>query len=149
MAIDRFIGKYRFLSNFFPAEVEYEGMVYPSVEYAFQAAKTDVEDERKEIRTAPTPGKAKRLGRKVTLRPDWDKVKESVMEGLVRQKFTRHRPLAAELLETGDSPLIEGNDWGDVTWGMVKKGGEWSGKNLLGTILMKVRNELGRGPAAD
>lgn len=144
MAIDRFIGKYRFLSNFFPAEVEYEGVVYLSVEYAFQAAKTNVEDEREEIRTAATPGKAKRLGRKATLRADWDKVKESVMEGLVRQKFTRHRPLAVELLETGDAEIIEGNTWGDATWGMVEKAGKWTGSNLLGKILMKVRKELRR-----
>lgn len=144
MTIDRFIGSRRFLSNFFPAEVEYGGVVYPTVEHAFQAAKTDIEDEREEIRTASTPGEAKRLGRKVTLRADWEKVKESVMEDLVRQKFTRHRPLAAELLDTGDAQLIEGNAWGDTTWGMVEKGGKWSGKNLLGRILMRVREELRR-----
>src|SRR4051794_10492805 len=68
--IDSFQGEYRFLSNFWPAEVVYEGVTYPSVEHAYQAAKTLSIEERKRIASLPTPGEAKKEGQKLIKRPD-------------------------------------------------------------------------------
>ena len=72
--IDSFEGEFEFLSNFFPSPIRFEGMVYPTVEHAFQAAKTMDMAKRKMIAGLPSPGQAKREGRKVTLRPDWEEV---------------------------------------------------------------------------
>jgi hypothetical protein len=135
--INDFDGEFRFLSNFFPAEVEFGGHLYPSTEHAFQAAKTLSEAERSEIRSAPTPGKAKRLGRRVTLRTDWEAVKVQIMQTLVEKKFA-DRELKEKLLATGDAELIEGNTWGDCWWGVDANTGK--GENHLGKILMEVRS---------
>lgn len=135
--IDSFTGEHRFLSNFWPAEVELDGIIFPSVEHAYVAAKTLDPEVRAEIRLVNTAGQVKRFGRKLVLRPDWDEVKLSVMEDLVRQKF-QHPELAKLLLATGDEELVEGNTWGDTFWGECFG----SGANHLGKILMKVRDEL-------
>ena len=82
MAIIEFRGETRWLSNFAEAEVEWEGRKYPTTEHAYQAAKTTIEEEIEWVRTAPTPGKARRRGQKVTMRPDWDDIKISVMKNL-------------------------------------------------------------------
>lgn len=136
--IDSFTGHNRFLSNFFPAQIELNGEIYPTLEHAFQARKTYDLFEREKIRLARTPGEAKRLGRKVSLVPDWEKIKLDVMRMLVCQKFLRHRVLRADLMETGDVELVEGNTWGDVFWGVCRG----KGQNRLGKILMEVRTEL-------
>lgn len=129
--------KYFFLSNFAPSPVTYNGILFATVEHAFQAAKSlDVEDQ-KLCSLARTPQDAKHFGRRVKLRPDWEEVKESVMEDLLRQKFSDSE-LRKQLLDTGNAELIEGNTWGDKYWGVC--GGE--GQNRLGYLLMKVRKEI-------
>jgi ribA/ribD-fused uncharacterized protein len=133
--INSFTGKYRFLSNFWPVQVTLDGMVYPSVEHAYQAAKTDSYLLRIVIREAPTAGEAKRAGRELTVRKDWDNIKLYRMEGLIYQKF-QYEDLREKLLSTGDQELIEGNTWGDTFWGQCKG----QGHNYLGKILMKVRD---------
>src|SRR5207247_2367670 len=110
----------------------------PSVEHAYQSAKSVLTDDRRRIATMPTPAEAKKEGRKLTLRPDWDRVKFQVMEDCVRYKFTHHPELRQRLLATGQTPLEEGNDWGDRIWGVYQGQGE----NRLGKILMKIRAEL-------
>ncbi len=142
--ITRFTEKHDFLSNFYPCAVELDGVLYTTVEHAFQAAKTLDPDERYKIQITSSSGAAKRIGRRVHLRPDWEEVKYSIMENLVRDKFTRHPDLREKLLATGNAELIEGNTWGDRTWGMVrdKKTGEFIGRNHLGRILTRVRDEL-------
>lgn len=139
--IDRFRGKYFFLSNFYSAMVEYEGMTYPSVEHAFQAAKTLDTEIRKGFCVCPTPADAKAFGRKVKLRPDWEDIKIDVMTQLVRSKFTRNdtdEDIRSLLLATGDAYLEEGNNHRDTFWGTVNG----KGQNWLGKILMQVRDEL-------
>jgi ribA/ribD-fused uncharacterized protein len=139
--IDRFRGQYAFLSNFHQergTDIRLDGEVYPSVEHAFQAAKTLDRNGRFRIRMALTPSEAKRRGRSVVLRADWEEVKVEVMYGLLRQKFRHGTPLAKLLLDTGDALLVEGNDWGDYFWG-VCNGRGW---NHLGKLLMRVREEL-------
>lgn len=142
MVINFFEGKYRFLSNFYSCWIPYEGITYPTSEHAYQAAKTLDVEQRKYVSTLDTPGKAKRAGRDLTLRSDWEQVKESVMYDILKIKFSN--PILREkLLETGDVYLIEGNKWCDQIWGMCQcKKCNGLGLNLLGKLLMKLRNEL-------
>ena len=135
--IDRFHKEYDFLSNFYEHPIVADHLRYPTLEHAFQAAKTEHIKEKTTIAAAKTPGKAKRLGRKVTLVPDWDDRKVRIMLQLVRKKF-EHKKLRQLLLQTGNRPLIEGNNWGDTFWGMCKG----RGQNHLGKILEQVREEI-------
>ncbi len=142
--ISGFRDEYRFLSNFYEAEVTYGGLTYGSSEAAFQAQKCVDEAEKKQF-TEFGPGKSKGVGRNVKLRPDWEEVKTGIMEEIVRAKFTQHAELAALLLATGKKILVEGNRWGDTFWGVDTRTGQ--GENRLGRILMNVRDEL-RGMAS-
>lgn len=137
--VEEFRGKYRFLSNFYPLVlgVVLDGETYRTVEHAYQAAKTLNTNERTAIRVLSKPGEAKRSGRKVKIRRDWEAIKEGVMLDLVRQKFA-DKSLAALLLGTGNAELVEGNEWGDTFWGKCAG----VGQNKLGKILMQVREEL-------
>ena len=135
--IDSFENEFAFLSNFYPSKICYEGIEYPTVEHAFQAAKTFDFEQRVAIAAALAPGKAKRMGRSVSLRPDWEEVKDSIMEELVRRKFKDKR-LAIQLWSTGDRELVEGNWWNDTYWGVCNG----VGRNQLGKTLMKIRTEL-------
>ena len=142
--ISAFRGPHDFLSNFYAADVEFEGAEYPTIEHAFQAAKSLDFAERRAVKNAKTASEAKRMGRKIKRRTDWFDVSLVVMETLVRQKFTRYPELKSKLLETGDAKLIEGNNWNDRFYGAVydTNRSEWMGENHLGKILMKVREEL-------
>ncbi len=129
-----------FLSNFYPVEVEHKGVVYPSVEHAYQASKTNDPELKERIRTTRAPSRAKRLGKGLKLNmsvPAWNIVRVSVMHELVTQKFVKE-PFRRKLLGTGDAELIEGNWWGDTFWGVCMGKGE----NNLGKILMLVREKL-------
>lgn len=137
--INKFDGtKYSFLSNFYLAEIEYEGIVYPSSEHAYQAAKSLDVEVRKRIANCKTPGLSKKAGRRVNMRPNWDYIKRDIMLDIVRIKFKTHKELAQKLLDTGDEELIEGNTWGDTFFGVCNG----IGQNHLGKVLMIVRNEL-------
>jgi len=122
--ITSFSGAYRFLSNFWLAPVKFEGKIYPSSEHAYQAAKTKDPEERKKIRRAKTPGKAKRLGRSVKLRPDWESVKIQIMTEVVREKFEKNEDIRILLMNTGKAKLVEGNHWGDTFFGVCD--GRWA-----------------------
>ena len=128
--ISCFDGEFAFLSNFYPSPITDGNLIFPTVEHYFQAAKTTNMEEYKAIAAADTPGQAKRLGRKVTLRPDWEEVKDQVMLEALRKKLM--------LLATGEEYLIEGNTWGDKYWGVC--GG--IGLNHLGKLLMQIREEV-------
>lgn len=141
--IDRFAGEYAFLANFWESPVMFGDFRYRTVEHAFQAAKTVDLEARGEIWRAATPGAAKRLGRRVVLRADWEDVKTDVMRLLVIRKFEDHSDLCRRLLDTGDVPLVEGNGHGDRIWGCVRgPGGTWTGENRLGRILVQVRSAM-------
>jgi hypothetical protein len=144
-AIVSFTGDMRFLSNFYRVQVQLDGVVYNTVEHAYQAAKTELITVRNDIWMCSTPGQAKRIGARVKLRPDWENIKYVVMSGLVRQKFTKHRDLLSKLRDTYPAQLIEGNTWGDREWGAVYNKGVWVGKNMLGKILMQIREEYRLG----
>ncbi len=135
--IDDFSGEYDWLSNFYPSVVILDMLECPTVEHGYQAAKTLLVPERLVVIRMRTPAYAKKAGRKVTMRPDWDKIKIEVMEGLLRQKFAR-ADLKQKLIETGQAELIEGNWWGDTFWGSYRG----RGYNHLGKLLMKIRDDL-------
>ncbi len=139
--IASFQGEYRFLSNFWPHEIIFEGCIYPSVEHAYQAAKTDSSTDRKWISLARTPGRAKQMGKHVDLRKNWHELKLPIMRDLVILKF-KHIDLAVKLVDTMPCVLVEGNNWGDEYWGMCNG----HGANNLGRLLMEVRTELLRLP---
>lgn len=134
--IDCFRRKYQFLSNYFACPIEYNGLTYKNAEAAFQAQKTLNLDIRKRF-TVLDPPDAKRLGRRVSLRPDWEDVKYSVMDEICHAKFEQHPNLLKKLLATKNENLIEGNTWGDTYWGVCNG----VGQNNLGKILMNIRKE--------
>lgn len=136
--IDCFDGEYAFLSNFYDSPIEKDGIVYPTNEHFFQAMKTLDDEERKRIAAAETPGKAKRMGRSVKLRPDWEQSKIQIMKEGLTLKFLCHKDLAEKLVATGDVWLIEGNWWGDTYWGVCNG----VGHNMLGNLLMEIRRDL-------
>ena len=137
MKIDSFSGEYDFLSNFFECDVKYRGRTYCSSEAAYQAAKCKNPKDRLIFLDA-TPSMAKRYGRRVEIRPDWDEVKYGVMREIVYLKFWQWPDLREKLLATGEAELIEGNTWNDTYWGVCNGVGE----NNLGKILMDVRREF-------
>lgn len=141
--IMRFSGAYRFLSNFYPAPVLWDGIWYPTTEHAFNAGKSLSVEDRIRIAAAPSPAEAKRLGRGVRLRPDWDDVvRYDVMAEVLELKF-RDEYLRAQLLATGDAELIEGNDWHDTHWGVCEcRRHSGVGDNHLGRLLMELRAGL-------
>lgn len=136
-------GEYGCFSNFSRHAVFLKGKRWPTSEHYFQAQKFAGEPDEEEVRTAAKPSLAASMGRdrKRPLRRDWEGVKEQVMLDAVRAKFTQHEELKAVLLGTGDAKLVEhtANDsyWGD--------GGDGSGKNRLGQLLMRLRAELRAG----
>lgn len=137
MSITRFVGKYEFLSNMYPVILHLNGELYPSAEHAFQAMKSLDKDVRLGMSVCPSAKEAKRAGRRIKLRPDWEEVKVDIMYQVLKAKFAD--PTLAQLLkETGEEELIEGNTWGDTFWGVCRG----KGRNELGKLLMRVRTEL-------
>ena len=134
-AITSFKGENFFLSNFYLAPVFYQGIRFENNEAAFQAAKCP---ERMQEFCGLSPQKAKHLGCRVGLRPDWEDVKFDVMYHVCKAKFLQNPDLAQKLIETGDAELVEGNTWGDKIWGVC----DGVGENNLGKTLMRIREEL-------
>ena len=149
MEINKFRGKYFFLSNFYGHLVEYDGLTYKNNEAAFQSAKVPKGKQvrsrggqlvTRDLFTDLEPNEAKRLGRQVALRDDWENVKLKVMATIVTNKF-KDPALRKKLLDTGDADLVEGNTWHDQEWGAYKG----VGNNYLGKILMVVREHIKEG----
>lgn len=138
-----FDGDYSFLSNFHDCNVgfmfqhgdEVNSYIFSSTESAFQAMKCP---SRAEEFIYLNPSEAKKLGRKVPLRPDWESYKLQAMKMCLVSKFAYNKELADKLLATGDRDLVEGNYWNDEFWGVSWKGGE----NHLGKLLMEVREGI-------
>jgi hypothetical protein len=137
--IDRFTKEsgHEYLSNFYPSTVRFEGNLYPTVEHAYQASKTTDLKLREIIRKAPGPMEAKKLGRCLQLREDWENVRIDIMQCLIKEKFSNPF-LRGLLLKTESSDLVMVNMWNDRFWGVCRGTGE----NWLGKILMETREEL-------
>lgn len=140
--IKGFFGEYKYLSNFHKCDVVYLGNRFPSSEHAYMYAKLNKEDQSPELLEKVqkmTCKEVKKWGSTVKLRSDWEEIKYLVMFEILMDKFFRNEDLRNQLLLTGNKFLEETNWWGDVIWGVdIQKGG----KNMLGTILMRVRNCL-------
>jgi N-glycosidase YbiA len=128
-------------SNFYPSEIKILDKEYPTTEHYFQALKFHPDEKLMEkVRLSKSPGVAAKHGRdrKNPLRKDWEEVKDEIMFTALRAKFTQHETLKKVLLETGDKIIIE-HTKNDFYWA---DGGDGSGKNKLGILLMKLRDEL-------
>lgn len=143
MVIDSFKGKYRFLSNFAACsnmEPLY-GVGVRTVEHAFQALKCAYEDDARKVLRAATPAIAKRRARKYQRVHNWNEIKVHVMRQALKQKFAPGTVMRFKLDATKGSTLIEGNTWGDRFWGMTQDDqGRWQGQNMLGRLLMEIRD---------
>lgn len=135
--------RYAGLSNFADAPIVIDGTSYPTVEHYYQASKADTAWEHDQVRSAPSPGKAKRMGRRLALRRDWEAVKIDVMRRGLLAKFTQHHALGALLLSTGERPIHEMSVH-DAEWGWM--GG--NGEDLLGRLLIELRAAI-RGGSGD
>lgn len=147
ITISSFTGKYDFLSNFYPCRVSYKGLEYHHTEGAFQAQKSLNEQDKKVIANMVNPSEAKKAaGRRgfVKLRPDWEEVKDQIMDEVLIAKFTQNPELRDRLLATGDAMLVEGNTWHDNYWGncICARCRTKVGRNQLGKNLMSIREEL-------
>lgn len=139
--IGPFRGKYAWLSNFAAVPVTFGGILYPSVEHAYQAAKTHDQEIRLAVASHPSKG-LKAFARSFQLRADWDMAKTEVMYNLLVAKFTQE-PFKRLLLTTGDTTIVEKNYWHDNFWGSCdcpRCGNR--GENRLGKMLMKIRQNL-------
>ncbi len=132
--------EYGDFSNFANYPIKLRKKTWPTSEHFFQAMKFEAMIDQNEIRKAKTPLEAARKGRsrKRKLRNNWESMKNNVMREAVSAKFKQHVDLRKLLLSTGDSILIERTD-NDSYWG---DGGDGKGRNMLGRILMEVRDEF-------
>jgi N-glycosidase YbiA len=126
--------------NFSAYPIRLHGKTWTTTEHYFQAQKFGGTEHEHEIRKAKSPMVAARMGRnrKLPIRRDWESVKEAVMREALRAKFTQYPELRSLLLATGDARLIEHTE-NDDYWG---DGGDGSGKNRLGYLLMELRAQL-------
>lgn len=145
--ISSFCGEYEFLSNFYVSPFIYNGLEYRTSEHAFHAAKCISDNDRERIRLVKTARGAKRLGRRIKMNvTEWNDKRDDIMLDILRAKF-QQMDLKQRLLATGNSELIEENEWHDMYWGRCtcKKhtvDGEPVGENKLGQLLMQVREEF-------
>jgi ribA/ribD-fused uncharacterized protein len=135
--IKGFFGEYRWLSNYHVCEVEYDGRLFTSSEAAYHSAKNEDSYIKEQLQKL-SPLESKQFGSKIRLRKDWESLKREVMYDCLKSKFTRNKDLSAKLLETGSKYLEETNYWDDTYWGVCNG----KGKNMLGELLMKIRNEI-------
>lgn len=143
--IDSFKDEYRFLSNFYQCDFEFDGLVYHNAEAAFQAQKCKTIEEKKEFALLKNPVIAKRKGRSVKGLNviEWNNKAPELMYKILCKKFSNEE-LKRKLFDTGDAILIEGNHWHDNHWGKCycEKCLLKTSENLLGNILMKIRHEI-------
>ena len=130
-------GKYGWLSNFYRASISIDGTIWPTSEHYYQAMKTRDPEEQAMIQDLATPKEAKYAGYHVTIRSDWEYVKEDIMLTALIAKFTQHEELGDKLVATGDAILHEDSPW-DKYWGFVKG----NGMNRLGVLIMELREGL-------
>lgn len=146
-SINRFVKQYECLSNFYPVNITYENIDYPSVEHAFVAAKTSDIPTRQYIAKIKHAGAAKKVGRSIGLRKDWDSIRVNIMRYLLYLKFKAGSELAIKLMDTYPLLIKEGNYWHDNFWGDCgcSKCTDIIGLNTLGMLIMKRRDMLLKG----
>ncbi len=140
----RFRGKYDFLSNFYPCKIVAWEIEFPTAEHVYVAAKTQDMNLRGQIAKITTPGGAKRFGRNIELRRDWEEVKVSIMREILHRKFIKQRPDLGVRLAAIEEEVIEHNYWHDNFWGVCKCGKCVSGKNTLGLLLAALAERINK-----
>lgn len=130
-----FRNEYWFLSNMYPCEIRVNGLVFTCAEACFQSFKTTDLNERKKFQGI-NGFEAKKLGRSVSIRSDWNDIRIEVMSRVIHAKFHQNPDLTKKLQDTGDLLIIEDNNWKDTFWGVCNG----KGYNLLGQILMSERD---------
>jgi ribA/ribD-fused uncharacterized protein len=142
LSIQGFFGPYRFLSNFEPCSIFYNGFMFKSSEAAYQSAKFDTKCAEEFVNLSATD--SWKLANSGLLdeykKPNWSDIKYDTMLMICSDKFRRNIKLSSKLRETGTKYLEETNHWGDTFWGVDYKTGE--GTNALGIILMDIRDQL-------
>jgi hypothetical protein len=156
-----FKGEKRYLSNMFQCAIKmdsslaskypylvFDDKVYRSSEHLYQALKSESIAYRDKIRYTIAPHMTKKISKQLLtpseiteyfeFRKDWDDIRVEVMQLCLELKFTQHPKLAQKLLDTGDELIEERNYWNDTFWGTCKG----TGKNMLGQLLMAVRDQL-------
>jgi len=128
-----------FLSNSYPSVISFEGLLYPTVQHAYEASKTNNLEIRELIRKCKTASDAKKLSRSITVEKEWVESKIRIMKNLIREKF-QNPFLRHMLLLTDNLKLIHENSSNDKFWGVLKNKRE--GENWLGKILEEVREEI-------
>jgi ribA/ribD-fused uncharacterized protein len=143
-SITMFKDEFSFLSNFAYINIIVKDKLWKTSEHMYMACKTNDPVQQEQIRLAATPGKAKYLGRSVTLRSDWNDIKDRTMLRILRLKFTKNLEMGKLLLATGNTKLVEGNYWHDNYWGACNcpKCACKPKLNTLGKLLMQVRYDL-------
>jgi ribA/ribD-fused uncharacterized protein len=141
--IGPFTKEWRWLSNFYECEITYKGKIYPTVEHAYQASKSEFPDIREGIRLLKTPVEAKRAGQKIKLRPRWGRFRFNIMKKLLKLKFPPNSYLGKKLQKTGDAEIVEYNAWHDNYWGscICNNCHSKTKFNRLGQLLMIIREE--------
>lgn len=147
-----FSGQYHFLSNFYACDTFYknelipEGMVFKTAEHAFQAAKATTLEDMMYVAEAHTPAEAKKRGHIITVRPDWEDIKDNVMYTILKSKFTDDHEMWQRLLATAPEydAFCKDNWWHDNYWGDCRcpRCCDFHGKNTLGKLLTQVRAEI-------
>lgn len=128
---------YGYLSNFYKSPINVDMVTYPTTEHYFQASKMTTHDDHETIRCNSSPYQAAKLGRSLQMRSDWFQLRDSVMLRALRYKFHQHTDLFRLLVGTGDLELVE-HTKKDIYWA---DGGDGTGQNMLGKLLMQVRSE--------
>lgn len=131
--------EWSWLSCFSAHPIKTDG-IWPTAEHLYQAAKTKIWSEKELVRKAPTPQKAKLLGRKLTLRDDWEEIKVSMMETIQLLKFRQNQEIGIKLLCAYNYELVHRAPW-DSFWGDGLDG-KGNIRNELGKVLHRVMVKL-------
>ena len=138
-----FVNEIDWMHNNYPVDIKVGGLVYPTVEHAYQAAKFDDLNIKQKIADLPASKvkKAKDIGRKTKrINPEWDHIKATVMKMLIRQKFFSREDLGLLLINTGNAAIVFKSN-SDIFWGRTGTD-EYCGDNVLGEILEEIREEF-------
>lgn len=139
--IQEFQGDYRWLSNFAPVKIWFEGRTFSTVEHAYMSAKSDKAVWKDKCAASYKPSEIKRLSKTLILVDNWNDIKLDVMFQCLVQKF-KQEPYKSKLIATGTAHIQEGNRWGDTFWGIDLRTGK--GENNLGHFIMRIREDLQR-----
>lgn len=135
--IDGFRGEYEYLANTYNSDITYDGMTYTNAEAAYWAQR--VKDKRARNKYSRLSGnKARAKAMQAIPIEDWETTKNDIMMNILRVKFNKNSELGKKLIATNDAKIINTNTYRDDYYGVYMN----KGKNILGKMLMKIRDEI-------